>query len=139
MALVKNIAGVELRLEFDGDRLCAVGLPKQVPADLDAAGLRKIVDELSNYELSFPNASSFTRAVWEKMRSIPAGRTSSYGDLAESLECAKGARAVGSAVGRNKLLIILPCHRVVAKNGLGGFREGLAWKRKLLELEAVAA
>jgi O-6-methylguanine DNA methyltransferase len=73
------------------------------------------------------------------MRKIQPGKTMSYSELAAAIGHPKSARAVGGAVGRNRLLLLLPCHRVVGKNGLGGFRVGLDWKRKLLALEAAHA
>ena len=59
------------------------------------------------------------RAVWEAMRAIPRGRTRTYGELARAL--GGEARAVGQACGDNRLPIVIPCHRVVAANGIGGF------------------
>ena len=82
----------------------------------------------------------FQRRVWERISAIPAGRTKSYGELAEALH--SGPRAVGGACGANPYPIIVPCHRVIAAGGaLGGFareRGGLllAIKRWLLEHEA---
>lgn len=82
----------------------------------------------------------FQRAVWEALRAIPWGQTVSYGALARQLE-ARGfgrvsARAVGGAVGRNPVSIIVPCHRVVGADGrLTGYAGGLERKRWLLELE----
>ena len=73
--------------------------------------------------------------VWHGMQKIAAGKTSTYGELAESI--ASSPRAVGTACGRNPLPIVVPCHRIVAANGLGGFMGGklddpLAIKRWLL-------
>jgi len=64
---------------------------------------------------------------------IPMGHTNTYGDLAKVLN--SGPRAVGQALGANPLPILIPCHRVVAAHGLGGFSCGLNWKRLLLEFE----
>jgi methylated-DNA-[protein]-cysteine S-methyltransferase len=64
---------------------------------------------------------------------IPPGQTLNYGQLAARLR--SRPRAVGQALGANPLPILVPCHRVVAKNGLGGFSCGVEWKRKLLKLE----
>ena len=63
--------------------------------------------------------SPLQRAVWEAMCSIPRGQTRTYGDLAQQLGAE--ARAVGQACGDNRLPIVIPCHRVVAANGIGGF------------------
>ncbi|RMF77834.1 MAG: MGMT family protein, partial [Nitrospirae bacterium] len=77
----------------------------------------------------------FERAVWLALAAIPPGTTWSYGELAAHLGRPRAARAVGRALGRNPLPVLLPCHRVVAAAGPGGFRPGLAWKRYLLRLE----
>jgi len=131
-----RVGGVELRLFLDENgALCAVELPKEIPAALDAETLKQIIDELSKRNIALGRAGDFTRRVWERMREIPAGETMTYSALAAAIGNPRAARAVGAAVGANPLLILLPCHRVVAKNGLGGFREGLAWKEKLLALE----
>ena len=80
----------------------------------------------------------FQRRVWEALREIPYGGTSSYGALAEKLGC-KSARAVGAAVGRNPISILIPCHRVLGSDGkLTGYAGGLERKRALLELEGAA-
>jgi methylated-DNA-[protein]-cysteine S-methyltransferase len=83
-----------------------------------------------------PEADGFQRAVWDLLDRIPYGQTTSYGDLASQLGDMRLARAVGHAVGHNPLSIIVPCHRVVGKNGaLTGYAGGLERKRFLLELE----
>lgn len=138
MALTRKLipvgkAGVQF--EVEGDLLHTVILPKKVPANFDQAALDAVLKAAARYRLAVEDASAFTQSVWQRMRRIPAGKTSTYGALGEALGKTKAARAIGGAVGRNKLLIVLPCHRVLAKNGLGGFRAGLDWKRKLLELE----
>ncbi len=80
----------------------------------------------------------FQENVWKALREIPYGETCSYGDIAKKIGCPKGARAVGAACGRNPVLIVTPCHRVVGGNGaLTGFTGGLHVKEKLLELEGV--
>ena len=79
----------------------------------------------------------FRRRVWEALRSIPYGKTTTYGDLAKALG-ATSARAVGSAVARNPVSLIVPCHRVIGAGGrLTGYAGGLARKRALLELEGI--
>ena len=81
------------------------------------------------------NASSFANKVYKEMLRIPYGKTIPYSKLASNICKENAYRAVGTACGKNKLPIIIPCHRVVAKNGLGGFGGGLDCKRFLLELE----
>ena len=82
-----------------------------------------------------PAGSPFQRRVWTAMREIPAGGTETYGSLADRIDGI--ARAVGTACGRNPIPIIIPCHRVVAANGLGGYSGdgGLETKVALLRLE----
>jgi methylated-DNA-[protein]-cysteine S-methyltransferase len=82
----------------------------------------------------------FQRRVWELIAAIGFGRTASYGDLARELGPAVLAKDVGAAVGRNPVSVIVPCHRVVGKDGrLTGYAGGLARKRFLLDLEQRAA
>jgi len=80
-------------------------------------------------------ATSFTYNVWKSACSIPYGETRYYKDIASMVGKPKGARAVGQALKRNPLLILIPCHRVVSTNGLGGFGAGIDVKRYLLNLE----
>ena len=77
----------------------------------------------------------FDRRVWAAMRAIPYGETRTYGDLAHLTD--SGPRAVGRACGRNPIPIIVPCHRILARGGLGGYSGagGLATKTRLLALE----
>ncbi len=78
----------------------------------------------------------FQLAVWRALAAIPYGATASYAEIASSLGKPAAVRAVGAAIGANPVLIAVPCHRVVGKNGaLTGYRGGLAMKAKLLKLE----
>ncbi|WP_108823087.1 methylated-DNA--[protein]-cysteine S-methyltransferase [Dysgonomonas sp. Marseille-P4361] len=80
--------------------------------------------------------TDFQRKAWSYLKTIPYGETVSYKDQASAIGSPKAFRAVGSANGRNKLAIIVPCHRVInERNGLGGYAYGLDIKRLLLELE----
>ncbi len=109
---------------------------------------KDLVDQLQSYalgepvdftvELDPPPATPFLREVWDATMQIPRGETRSYGWLAASVGLPRAARAVGLAMQRNPLPIIVPCHRVVAWDGkLGGYGGGLDLKRKLLQLEGV--
>jgi len=93
------------------------------------------VDFLDKPDLS--RATPFQREVWEITKLIPYGKTRSYSWVAEQVKKPKAARAVGQAMSRNPLPIIIPCHRVLNIDGkLGGFGGGLEMKRHLLDLEA---
>jgi len=97
-------------------------------ADLDDRIARDIVD----YEL---NVSPFTRKVLEEVKKIKLGETVSYGDIAKILNTSP--RAVGVALSKNPLPLIIPCHRVVAKNSLGGYSYGIEKKKFILEMEQI--
>lgn len=85
-----------------------------------------------------PDGTPFQRRVWAAMQTIPQGETRRYRDLAAMVD--SGPRAIGGACGRNPIPVIIPCHRVLAANGLGGYSglDGLDTKRALLRLEGVA-
>ena len=83
-----------------------------------------------------PVGTAFQLTVWKALQTIPYGGTCSYGDLARQIGRPQAARAVGGAIHRNPLLILIPCHRVIGANGsLVGFGAGLPVKRRLLQLE----
>ena len=89
-----------------------------------------------------PGGTEFQRRVWVLLGEIPRGRTLNYGAVAALLARAGTAaspRAVGGAVGRNPIAILIPCHRVVGSDGLGGYAGGLERKKFLLALEQDSA
>ncbi len=91
-------------------------------------------------KLDLSRATHFQRKVWEITRLIPYGETRSYTWVAEQIKKPRAMRAVGQALGKNPLPIIVPCHRVVASDGkLGGFGGGIEMKRHLLSLETSAS
>ncbi|MED0871611.1 methylated-DNA--[protein]-cysteine S-methyltransferase [Bacillus mobilis] len=80
--------------------------------------------------------TDFQLSVWNTVREIPYGKTYSYSKIAERMQKPTAVRAVATAIAANPLLITIPCHRVIGKNGkLTGFRGGLAMKQELLTLE----
>ena len=82
--------------------------------------------------------TDFQKKVWNELLKIPYGETGSYFDIAKNINKEKALRAVGTAIGKNPLLIVVPCHRVINKNGnLGGFACGLEVKKKLLKIENI--
>ena len=85
-----------------------------------------------------PLGTPFQQSVWRELLTIPYGQTVSYGHIAQRLRC-RSAQAVGSAVGRNPIALIIPCHRVIGSNGqLTGYAYGLDRKQWLLSHEAQA-
>lgn len=117
-----------------------VGAP--LPAPVEAA-----VGQLEEYfrgrrrDFDLPlrlEGTPFQRAVWTFLLTIPYGRAYTYKEVAEAVGKPSAARAVGGAVGKNPISIVVPCHRVVAASGrLGGYGGGLDVKRFLLQLEGI--
>ena len=79
--------------------------------------------------------TEFQQRTWDVLRAIPFGEVQSYGWVANEMAQPRATRAVGTAIGANELLVFIPCHRVVAARGLGGYSRGLEVKRRLLEHE----
>ena len=121
---------------------------KPVPGERDDADpfLRSVADQLGAYFAGrlrdfdvplAPRGTPFQLSVWERLRLIPYGTTTTYGALARDLGNPNACRAVGLANGRNPISIIVPCHRVIGANGsLTGFGGGMDAKHTLLDLEA---
>ncbi len=87
-------------------------------------------------KLDLDQGTGFQQKVWEALQSIPYGQTKSYAWIAEAIGQSKAVRAVGGANGKNPIPIIVPCHRVIRKDGnIGGYTGGLDKKRFLLDLE----
>ncbi len=83
-----------------------------------------------------PQGTEFQRAVWQALQGIPFGQTRCYSALAEQIERPKAVRAVGAANGANPIAVIIPCHRVIGRDGsLTGYAGGLTRKALLLQLE----
>lgn len=83
------------------------------------------------------NGTEFQQKVWRELKNIPYGKTVSYGFIADKLNI-KSARAVGNALNKNPIAIIIPCHRVIGKNGkLTGYAGGLNRKEQLLKIEKI--
>lgn len=129
--------------ERDG-KIVRVGWRHVTPHEPASPVLREAVEQLTAYfdgrltafDLPLaPAGSPFQQRVWSAMRDIPHGDTWTYGELAARTETA--ARAVGGACGVNPIPVIIPCHRVVAANGSGGYsgRGGLKTKSALLDIE----
>ncbi|HAM53142.1 MAG TPA: cysteine methyltransferase [Nitrospiraceae bacterium] len=137
-----------LYLIFSGETLTGIDFRKPqrvVPlrSNKQAARLKK---QLGSYfrgtlqefdqEIDFLEGTDFEREVWLCLKSIPYGETRSYKWLAERIGRPKAVRAVGQALSKNPLPIIVPCHRIIESDGsLGGYSEGVDIKRRLLDLE----
>jgi methylated-DNA-[protein]-cysteine S-methyltransferase len=127
------IAAIGWGGERHGDRTpLLVEAERQLKAYF-AGGLRRFDLPLA------PKGSAFEERVWAAMQQIPYGETRSYGELAHAVGSAP--RAIGGACGRNPIPIVIPCHRVLARAGLGGYSGagGLETKSALLALEGAAA
>lgn len=92
-----------------------------------------------SFELKLnPEGTEFQRKVWKELLKIPYGRTLSYGEIAQRIKNPKAVQAVGQAIGRNPISIVIPCHRVIGRDGsLTGFASGLWRKEWLLKHEEV--
>jgi methylated-DNA-[protein]-cysteine S-methyltransferase len=142
----KGLCRLILPLASRGEVLSAVKDSPLPVGDRDSMSLGDLPQRLQRYfdgervdfpdQLDLSGATRFQQDVWEVARTIPHGQTRSYGWVAEQLGKRRAVRAVGQALGKNPLPIIVPCHRVVRGDGsLGGFSGGLEMKRLLLRLE----
>jgi methylated-DNA-[protein]-cysteine S-methyltransferase len=121
--------------------------PLQAPVRPADPVLKQAASELLDYfdgdtggftALLDPQGSVFQQRVWLALRSIARGHTCTYADIARTINAPQAARAVGAAIGKNPLSIVVPCHRVVGRNGsLTGYAGGLPRKQALLTLEGV--
>jgi methylated-DNA-[protein]-cysteine S-methyltransferase len=142
-----------LVLESDDDVLIGIWLPtsgRHARGDGQDAPpvLKDAATQLEEYfarertEFDIPmelDGTGFQKEVWAELSLIPYGETISYGELARRVGRPRGPRAVGQANGKNPIAIVVPCHRVVASNGIGGYGGGLPMKRALLAMEGVTA
>ena len=121
----KNFTGADCEKIFS--------LPQKL---LKALALWSKEHDDSGLIFDFGSSTSFQRNVWNACLTIPFGSTLSYGELAALVKNPKAARAVGSALGVNPFLILIPCHRVIGSDGnLGGYAGGINIKSFLLEVE----
>ena len=134
---------------FEGQKHFAKGLAKDC-REQDVPVLTKLKDWLDQYfarqnpDITVPVhfiGTAFQREVWTMLQTIPYGATVTYGEIARKLAQSRGipqmsAQAVGNAVGRNPIAILVPCHRVVGANGnMTGYAAGMERKKALLGLE----
>jgi methylated-DNA-[protein]-cysteine S-methyltransferase len=133
---------------LEGDRLLLLEHPR--PGAAGNGQEHPLVGRLARYfasgegdfqdvELDLEGASEFERDVTDVLRRVPSGETVTYGELAALAGHPNAQRAAGTFCARNRFGIVVPCHRVVAADGLGSYGSlGVAYKRRLLELEGVA-
>ncbi|MEU9602978.1 methylated-DNA--[protein]-cysteine S-methyltransferase [Streptomyces sp. NPDC048057] len=140
-----------------GTALVSLSLPEQKGAATvqdgwrrDAAAFAEVRSQLTAYfegrltrfTLAYADeGTDFQRRVWRALETIPYGTTCTYGDIARQVGTSQaGVRAVGTAIGRNPLLVVRPCHRVIGADGaLRGYAAGLERKERLLGLEGALA
>ena len=97
---------------------------------------RSARDRLKSLSLDLSAGTEFQQAVWQALMSIPLGQTCSYGQLASAIGRPSAVRAVGTAIGRNPISILIPCHRVLGGQGqMTGYAGGIWRKQALLQLE----
>ncbi|MEN9418457.1 MAG: hypothetical protein RI988_2077 [Pseudomonadota bacterium] len=110
------------------------GLLRQAAAQVEAY----LAGEARGFELplDLSPGTAFQQAVWQALRAIPHGRTETYAELSQRIGRPTAARAVGAAIGRNPISLVVPCHRVLgARGGLTGYAGGVGRKAELLRLE----
>lgn len=116
-------------------------VPSEPGAEILARARQQLAEYFARARMTFDlplaaEGTEFEHRVWDALRAIPFGATTSYGEIARRLGDARNARAVGTANGKNPIPIIVPCHRVIGANGdLTGFGGGIERKRWLLEHE----
>ena len=136
-------------LLIEDDNLISISLINPMLKGLDAMkdskSFKDIITQLDEYffegrkkfDVAFKiSPTNFRLKVYQEMQKIPYGKSITYSDLASKVGSPKAFRAVGTACGKNPLPLIIPCHRVKAQSGLGGFTGGLNIKRFLLSLES---
>lgn len=136
-----ELSGTEQGLQrvqlYKGEAKASEELPEPVQTAADQlseyfAGERQVFD----LKMDWGEATAFNQSVWRELLKIPFGRTTSYSKIAHQIDNPAAVRAVGLANRNNPIAIIVPCHRVIAKNGdLHGYFYGLEAKRFLLQLE----
>lgn len=140
------------------DKLCYFGLKEHAFIDFkkdfpnvtpvfSETGFEEFENELKLYEQNklkefktelYISGTPFQKSVYKELKKVPYGNTISYSELAKRAGNEKGVRAVANAVGRNRHTIIMPCHRIIAKDGsIGGFSSGLDLKRILMNIEGI--
>jgi methylated-DNA-[protein]-cysteine S-methyltransferase len=100
---------------------------------------RGVPVDFGDVEVAFDDQTPFQQSIADALRAVPWGEVVSYRDLAHAAGFPNAQRAAGTFCSRNRFPLVVPCHRVVGSDGIGGYGSlGVAYKRRLLELEGVA-
>lgn len=131
-----------IMIERSGNKIVRIFFSPESPSghsEIAEGIIRHVVEgaPCPEVELDFSGLTEFQRKVISAVRSIPRGQTRTYGEVAAQAGSPGAARAVGQVMASNPFAIIMPCHRVVSRNGLGGYAWGVDVKRRLLEIEAL--
>jgi methylated-DNA-[protein]-cysteine S-methyltransferase len=143
VATPSHLVGVYFSNQHNGPKLSADWKRDPAHPILKQAG-RELNEYLAGKRATFSvplafDGTEFQCEIWKQIARIPFGRTISYAELARRAGAPKATRAAGTATGRNPLGIIIPCHRVVGKDGgMGGYAGGLNRKKSLLKIETNA-
>jgi O-6-methylguanine DNA methyltransferase len=135
---------------FSGKFLCGISFekPQNIPFKRDAAP-KNFRRELSSYfegsvshfrqEIKFLTGTDFEQDVWYRLKDVPFGETRTYKWIAEKVGRPAAVRAVGRALSKNPIPIVIPCHRIIESDGsIGGYSSGVDRKRRLLDMEYYA-
>ena len=132
--------GCYLLIEWQGEMVKRIYFSQEMPVDRS-----ELAEEIAAHleggascpkaELEMSECTDFQKQIYALVQAIPRGKTMTYGQVADRAGKPGAARAVGRAMATNPFAILVPCHRVVAKKGLGGYLWGIEMKEKLLRLE----
>ncbi len=147
--LTTKLGKFYIQYSSKGLSLLSFTIPRKVESkDVDQCFIDQITNEINEYadgdrkKFSIKldlSGTEFQKSVWKRLQRIKFGEVKSYGDIANELDLKGGQRAVGGANNKNRIPIIIPCHRVIRADGsLGGYAGGLDLKLKLLAIEGVA-
>lgn len=149
IAYYKSPIGI-LRISADESGITEIDFVKKEGKPIQSSSSKIIQDcimqldeyfrgKRKSFELKLnPGGTVFQKKVWRELLKIPYGETLSYGEVARKIKNQKAVRAVGQAIGRNPISIVIPCHRVIGSDGsLTGYASGLWRKKWLLKLEGV--
>ena len=136
----------KIYISADEKNILEISFNKPNYREKETALIKKAFSELEEYfngqrkTFDLPlklEGTVFQKKVWQELIKIPYGKTISYKELAKAVGNEKACRAVGMANNKNKIMIVIPCHRVIGSNGnLTGYAGGLNIKKQLLDLEA---